>query len=123
VNTAAVVFLAVSCISLAVHATALVAILTTTTWGQIADLANRGLIRTAASRTAVAIAKVTLGTYAVTSLAASGPITVALVVFCLVEMTWLTNALLDVRLKRRIAKAAQAREDAVSPTRRESTCG
>jgi hypothetical protein len=110
VNAAAVVFLTVSCISLTIHASALIRIVMTTTRGQIADLTDHGLIRTATSRTVVAVLYVSLGAYALTSIEAAGP--VALAVFCVAQLTWQANALLDVRLKRRIAKTAQQREAA-----------
>ena len=94
----ALVFLAVSLVSLSVQGVSLVRLLRR---GAVAGLAYRGLLRTSGCRAAAAASYVAFGVVAlaVPALAAS----LALVIFTAVQVLWMSNSVLDVRLRGRLA--------------------
>lgn len=98
-RTLAYTFLAVSLVSLTVYLTALVALIHGPT--PVDRPAYHGLVRTAASRVFVACLYVGLGISIVRTVISPWA---TLIVFTAAQLCWQTNALLDLRLRRRLRK-------------------
>lgn len=98
-------FLLVSCLSLAFQVAALIRL---TAWrpGSRAEvLAGRGYTRTAACRVAAAVAYVTV---AAVQLAGTGTLSAeALAVFTAVQALWIGNSLADIRVRRALSETGR----------------
>jgi hypothetical protein len=97
----ALLLLLVSCASLALQAAALIRIATRHPGTDAEGLVSRGYVRTIACRVAAAV---TYTAAAAVQVAGSGSLSAeALIVFACVQGLWVSNSLLDIRMRRRLA--------------------